>query len=459
MFFRDFRPPFLGAAGFGLAALTACVSPVPDVQSETRILRGRLSETGIVSGAGLTAEANAADWWRVLNDPALDTFVDYAAASSLDAERALLRLDEARGALRATRGSLFPTIGLDLSSEDATLGGGATEAGFSATWSLDVFGRARQSVLAAKARVGAADASAEDVRRVVIAGVVTTYLNLRAAEAERASLEASEKRLETGLQKIKRLTDAGFATSLDVERSRRQWHESRARLADLDARLIAFRNGLSLLLGEPPGRLALDASALAAPVPEPDLGAPDIAALLEHRPDIRAAAFELDAAAAEARAARRTLYPDLSVSAKTFETDLGRGALDFAGLESELIARAAAPLLFRGRQLGAIDIADARLKDAALAYEQTLLTALSEADTALAQTRAYRTARSEAAFATEAARAALTQSQRLFSAGEVGYLDVLFAEESLLEAERAERAAERNAALSWARYMSALSAF
>ena len=117
------------------------------------------------------------------------------------------------------------------------------------------------------------------------------------------------------------------------------------------------------------------------------------------------------------------------------------------------------PLLFRGRQLGAIDIADARPEDAALAYEQTLLSALSDADTALAQTRAYRLARREAASASEAARAALQQSQRLFSAGEAGYLDVLFAEESLLEAERAERAAERNAALAWARYMSALTAF
>ena len=173
------------------------------------------------------------------------------------------------------------------------------------------------------------------MRRAVIASVVTTYLNLRAAEAERASLVVSEQRLETGLQKIKRLTEAGFATSLDVERSRRQWHEARARLADLDARIISFRNALSLLLGEPPGRLGLNAGALAAPLPEPDLAAPDVAVLLEARPDIRAASFELDAAAAEARAARRTLMPDLSVSARGFETDLGRGVLDFAGIESE----------------------------------------------------------------------------------------------------------------------------
>ena len=88
----------------------------------------------------------------MLGDPALDTFVDYAASASIDAERALLRLEEARGALRAAKASLFPAIGLDLVSEDATLGGEATEAGLSASGQVDLFGKARQSVLAATAR-------------------------------------------------------------------------------------------------------------------------------------------------------------------------------------------------------------------------------------------------------------------------------------------------------------------
>ena len=99
---------------------------------------------------------------------------------------------------------------------------------------------------------------------------------------------------------------------------------------------------------------------------------------------------------------------------------------------------------------------DARLKQAALDYEQILLVALSEVDTALGDINHLRQSAAQADRATDAARTALAQSRRLFDAGEIGYLDVLFAEQSLIEADRTLLATKREAALAWARYMTAL---
>ncbi len=440
-----------------LLTLAACASRAGDVRAEADDVRGRLSEMVLPATADLrTTTASDTDWWQALNDPVLDNFVTYAAAESISLAQATARVKDARASLRAARASGLPQIGISAASEDTERGNETFEIGLDLNWALDVFGQTRQGTSAARARVEAAEASSDDVRRLIIASVVSTYLNLRAAQAEQASVLQSQQRLGETLKRVERLSSAGYATQLDVERSRRQFHDLGARAADIEARIVANRNALSLLLDEPPGTLQLDAAALAAHLPLPAIPAPDARDLLEARPDLRAASAELDAAAADTRAARRALYPDAAISARGFETDLGRAPFDLAGIETELVARLAAPLIFRGRQLAAIDSADARLQAAALSYEQALLNALSEVDTALAQTLAYRAGLAQAASASQAARTALAQSMRLFDAGEIGFLDVLFAEEALLEADRAERSAERNAVLAWARYMSAM---
>jgi outer membrane protein TolC len=443
------------AAGLAAGLLAACVSSPVDAVGNADGLRQRLAEQTSAPAGDFARGHAASGWWTALADPALDALVAAGEAGSLDLAQAVLRADEAAAGLRATRSAGRPAIGAEITFEDAANSVGAAEIGLDADWQVDLFGRARAATSAADARAGAAQFATENVRRLMIAGIVSTYLNLRTIEADIAASRASAARLESALGKITRLSAAGYATALDVARSRCQLYDVRARLADLDGRRRAAENALQLLVGRPPAG-SFGAPSAAAPLAVPDLVIPTPDAVFAARPDVTEAYLALMSAAAEARGARRALWPDLTLNVRAFETDAARSALDFAGIESEIVGRLAAPLLFRGRQLAGIDIADARLAAAAVRYEQVLLTALSEVDTALAEIRAFRAAAGEADAARTAAEQALVQSQRLFEAGEIAYLDVLLAEEAALDADRAARTATRNAELAWVRYMSAL---
>jgi outer membrane protein TolC len=444
--------------------LGACASrpdPAPGGQAGLRATlkeTGRLERTATKPPPEEAGSASAENWWMAFRDPALNLLVAEAELASLDLALADTRIAEADASLRAARAAFWPAFGFAARSEDTSRAGSATEIGFEGSWTIDVFGRLRQASKAASARREAADAAREDVRRLMIEAVTTAYVNWQITLADHASTAASEARLADALSKVERLQAKGYATALDAERSRRQWHDVRARLAELDGRAAAFENTLTLLLGRQPGELPEAGYAAIGRFIEPDVTGLEGHDFIRARGDVRQAFAELEAASAERSGARRVLLPDLSVTARSYETDAGRSVLDLAGLRNEIIVQLAMPLLFRGRQLAQVDAADARLEAARLRYEQVLLTALSEVDTALAETLAARAARKEAGLARQAAETALEQSRRLFESGEISYLDVLFAEESFLEAERAERASVRNAALGYVRYQAALGA-
>lgn len=437
--------------------LAACLSHGADTVRAAELRAAELAATTSPSGeVAATAQNIGADWWTALEDHQLNTLIAVTQTQSLDISKALARAEEARALVRSGNASLWPTIGLGVSSEDASRGASATEIGLDSFWQIDLFGQARTSLSAAKARAGSAEALAEDVRRLVIADIVSTYLTLSAVEADIALSRQSETRLVDALDKITRLTEAGYGTALDRQRSARQLLDVQSRTSQLEGRANALRNALTLSIGQAPGTLSLSPTPLMNRAITAGVTAPDPETFLQDRPDIRAAHAALMAAAFDTDAARKGLLPNLSLSARIFETDANRTVFDFAGLQNELALRLAQPLLFRGRQLAAIDGNDARLKQAALDYEQILLVALSEVDTALGDINHLRQSAAQADRATDAARTALAQSRRLFDAGEIGYLDVLFAEQSLIEADRTLLATKREAALAWARYMTAL---
>ncbi len=395
------------------------------------------------------------EWWNALDDTVLRDLVARGLDQSLDIADAGARLDEADAVLRAARAPLWPGLSLTSRSTDGGAGQTVTEIGGRLGWQIDLFGSNRLAKNAAQSRRDAADASADDVRRTVASNIVALYIGIRATQADLSLSDQSAKRMLEAEDKISRLTQSGYAVQLDVERAKRQRLDVEARNYRLRGQLVAQLNALALLVGDVPGGVQLPD--LQTPFPEspPKLAKPNVPEIFARRPDLRSAHANLIAAAKDAAVARRSVLPSLDLSLTRAASDAGRSALSFGDFQSNIVLDIASPILFRGQHLAEIDGADARLARAAIAYEKTALTVLAEIDTALAETQTLSEAANVSQESRMAAEKALEQSDILFGAGEVAYLDVLLAKQAQIEADRNVLALRRDALLAWARFMSA----
>ena len=278
-----------------------------------------------IAGGGFAEEAIEAEWWQQFGDPVLDKLVTRALESDLDLRIAGARVREARALFSDARLDYAPEVTArgGYSKQDAPLlqfgvadpaVSEAYELGFDAAWELDLFGRVRRGVEAARAEAEAADALLRDAQVRVAAEVAREYFELRGAQQR---LAVARRNLDN-LSEVLRLTEVrrqlGAGDELDVATAKAQRARTQATVPPLVAaeKRAAYR--LAVLLGLRPGALGDEL----APVPVTPrihslaIGAPED--LLRRRPDVRAAERALAAETARVGVATADLYPRLSVT-------------------------------------------------------------------------------------------------------------------------------------------------
>lgn len=350
-----------------------------------------------------------ARWWETLGDATLTALVDDALAHSPSIDQAQARIREARAKLGSERAGRLPTVsasatylradlpGVDLGGGDGDAegqgsGNGRTALNFynlggTASWEPDLFGGTRRSVEGARATLGQRFADLADAQVSLSAQVAQTYVTLRDTQ-ERARLNARSSELQRRqLALVQQRYEAGAASSLDVERVRNQLESTDAQTIPLRAQIDEALDQLAVLTGRTPG--ALDATlspAVAVPLPPAQVPIGDPAALIAHRPDIRAAERALAAGNAQigVNVARR--FPSLS-----FMGIFGLGGtsvgdtLDPDKLTSLLVPMLSWSFLDFGRNRAAVEQSEAQRDLAAAQYRQAVLDALQDAETSLSR--------------------------------------------------------------------------
>ncbi len=402
------------------------------------------------SGAVTTAAARD-DWWRLYNDPVLDQLIGQALAENNQLEAADANLRAVRASLSESRAGRLPTTNLSASgqrsraSASAVPGSnGATQdevdsysAGLDVAYEIDLFGRVGSAIRAARADADAAAAALDIVRVTVAAETTRAYADACSANAQITVAERTIELQADTARLTQTLLDGGAGTGLDVARARSALASTRASLPSLTAQRDAALFRLSTLTGVTPAEASEAARQCARP---PQLSQPipvgDGAALLARRPDVRQAERNLAAAAARVNVATASLFPTISLGGSIGSTALEAGELSDDGN----IRFSFGPLI--SWSFPNIAVARARiaqtgaLSEAALAtFDQTVLTALQETETALsayANELDRRAALTEAR--DEAARAAQLSRLR-FNAGADSFLTVLDAERTLAAAD------------------------
>ena len=424
-------------------------------------------------------------WWTRFGDPALDMLIERARAGNIDLQQAVLRIAQARAQLQAAASQGLPNLratgsymreqlgikgllesngvydqidrlaapdspinavspGAGPALRDRALGalGGLTspvnlwQAGFDASWELDLFGRVRRSVESANAVVAAARESRNDALLSLEAEVAQTYLQLRGAQAARAVAAQLVDDAHTSVTLTRSQAAVGLASALDLEQSEAQARQLEAQLPPFDAQIAQAANGLALLVGEQPG--ALDALVLAPhdvpPVPpRVPVGLPSM--LARRRPDIREAEAQLHAATANVGVAVAQFYPDITLTGQigtraTNASDLARWSHLFYAFGPSV----SLPIFSGGALRANLALADARQAQAALAYRKAVLVALRDVDNALAVYRTDSTHRDALGQSVEAQQRAYALARNRYESGVASYAVVLDTERQLDQA-------------------------
>ena len=420
-------------------ALGGCAAVGPDY-SEPQLA----VPAGWSAGTGTDAmdAVLLARWWHGFGDPVLDRLVADALAANLDLAQARARLREARARRGVAGAALAPSVDASLSGSrsrsSGQSGSGSTRelysAGFDASWELDVFGGLRRSVEAAQADLEASVESLSDTRVSLAAEVALNYIDLRTAEQRLAIAEESIASRGENHQIIRWRQQAGLVSELDLAQATTDLESTRAVLPPLRTAVTEAKNRLAVLLGRNPGELE---SLVHADRPIPLAAAEIVAAIpadtLRQRPDVRVAERRLAAQTARLGEAEAARYPSFRLSGSLGLEALELDALADRGANTHsLFGGITAPVFNAGRIAANIEIQDALVEQARLAYRAAVLAALEEVENALTAVANTDARRAKLAEAAAAARTTLAIAEYRYASGLADFLSVLDAQRTQL---------------------------
>lgn len=379
-------------------------------------------------------------------DPALDQLLVRALTHNADLATAAARVDQARALAGAARADFYPQLAADgfagrgrsLDTQHRT--GDYAHLPGVAGWELDLWGRIRKSVTAARADAGTATAHYVAAQLSLAAEVTQTYFTLRATVLEQSTVESSITTRREARRIIADRTEIGTSSPLDLARADTELAHAQAELAAVGQRRAALGHALAVLTGDGADSFELgqDHAATSADLPRPpEIPAGLPATLLQRRPDVFAAQLAMDAASARIGVARAAFFPTIALTGSA-----GWESADFSNVISgdtrvwSFGPRVYLPLFQGGRNRANLNRAAAAFAEQAARYRQTVLLAFRDVRDALSATRYLAEQTDATERAAVSARRAAALSRARYDAGAVSYLEVVDADRARFETER-----------------------
>ncbi|CAD6517404.1 efflux transporter outer membrane subunit [Paraburkholderia metrosideri] len=433
------------------AMLTACsFAPVYHAPALPQVsaFKEAPPPSGVWHYAQWPAKVRHDEWWKAFGDPSLDRFETQLAQNNPQLAAAVARHDQSSADLDTARSGLFPSLTLDVDSEQnrqsdyRPLRGssqpdtyGAHTVTLGVSYELDLWGRVRNEVRAGAAQQAASADDLAAVKLLLQADLANAYFETRGLDEQADLLTRTQIADAKALTLTKNRHAGGISSELDVYRARTELENVAADQARVRRARAAAEHALATLAGVPASLFTLPVAQTSDAVPDVPAGVPS--ALLQRRPDIAAAEQRAVAANYAIGVARAAWFPDISLGlAGGFQSDDPGNWLSapasFWSLGPELAVD-----LFDGGRRNAMDhraraIFDERSAD----YRQVALQAFREVEDQLANVRELRSEAQHESAAADDATGALALATGQYRDGAVSYLDVVAAQTSALDAQR-----------------------
>jgi len=396
-----------------------------------------------------------ARWWNQFEDPVLDSLMNHALAANNSIRIARARLAESRAVFDERKLDRAPTVPVEGSyqyTKEQIPGFGdqrqtvnTFRSGFDAFWEVDLFGRVRHEVAAARADNQAVEADLHDIQVSVVAELARNYFELRGAQWQLAVAQRSLTNQRETLRLTQLRRDAGVGEEQDVASATARVAAIEASIPSIEYERQRAEYHLAVLTGTQPGELNADLGPRTYPAIAKVLPIGDPGELLQRRPDVRAAERRLAAATERQGVASASLFPRVSVSG--FVGFLaGRGSTFFT---ADSQAYSVSP----GLSWSAFDLGRARARvrgssaatdEALAAYEETVLRALEETESSFANYHAEQARLVKLNDQARESKRAADIARLRYREGVIDFLSLLDAERTQLQAEDAVAQSERD---------------
>jgi NodT family efflux transporter outer membrane factor (OMF) lipoprotein len=388
-------------------------------------------------------------WWAVFGDPDLSGLEAQILAANQDLKVAEARLREARALVRFNRAALFPTIsaGVGASSirESAnrpfvtpnvnTGSSGDLLTSLDLSYEIDLWGRVRRTVAAARLEAQASAADLETARLSLQAELAFDYFELRAADAQKQLLDETVKAYEAALRLTANRYQGGAAPKSDVAQAQTQLDTTRAQATDVTVQRAQLEHAIAILIGQPPAAFSLPPRPLDSRPPVIPVGVPS--QLLERRPDIAAAERRVAEANERIGIAKAAYYPTVMLNASVgFEGSSFGNLMNASSLLWAVGASITQTIFDGGRRRATSDAALAAYDATVAGYRQTTLIAFQQVEDNLAALRILEQEAQQQHRAVESAQQSLQLFTNRYRGGVDNYLQVITAQTVTLANQR-----------------------
>ncbi len=438
---------------FGLAACIAAygctvgpkyqraTAPVPAKWDVAEPWRESAPKDGVTKG----------EWWGVFHDDDLGTLEKQALDANQTIKVAAARLEQARASAAVQIATQFPTLSTSPSVQRQRLSGNRPASSnfpvnspvsqtnnvlpFTVAYEVDLFGRRRRNIEAAQASYQGTAADLENVRLVITAELAGDYFTLRQLDTEMGILNRTVETLQKALQLVDSRHKGGVASGLDVAQEETLLHTTQTQATLLQQQRKQFEDAIAVLVGKPAPDFHIASKELNAEPPALDAGLPSD--LLERRPDIAEAERQMAVANAQIGIARAAYFPSLNLFGNG-----GWQAADIAKLANvqstfwAVGANVAETIFSGGSRRAQVQFAKAGYDASVASYRDTVLNAFREVQDDITGLTVLAQAKQSQQQAVDAARRTLDIASNRYTGGLVSYLDVVNAQQNLLNNEQ-----------------------
>jgi NodT family efflux transporter outer membrane factor (OMF) lipoprotein len=419
--------------------------PVPPAYKE-------LPETNQWKVAHPNVEALRSDRWEIFGDPQLDALEEQVTVSNQNLKMSEARFRQARAMVGYYRAGEFPTISVSPgvqalryspnqpyfpSGDSGVSSSGNFLLPFDLSYEVDLWGRIRRTVAAARAE---AQASAGDLATTTLsmqAELAYDYFELRSADSQQRLLDETVKAYTDMVELTSALFNGGAAPEPDLVQARTQLDTTRVQDTDIGVIRAQYEHAIAILIGKPPAEFAIAPRSQPFTPPAIPVGLPS--QLLERRPDIAAAERRVAEANQGIGIARAAYFPSLTIG----------GAV---GLQSRYISnlftwpsrvwaigpQASEVIYDAGRRRAGVRQAQANYDASVATYREITLEAFQQVEDDLAALRILAQEATQEEQAVRESRYDLRLFTNLYEGGADPYLQVVTAQTTLLSNQRNE---------------------
>lgn len=399
-------------------------------------------KTDNLYGATVTESADSAGlaalpWRSLFTDPTLQSLIEKGLQNNTDMRTAALGIEEAEASLKAAKLSFFPSFALapqgGFNSVDWAKASKTYTIPLSASWQVDIFGSLRNAKKRAQVQLESSKAYKQAVQTQLIATIANYYYTLAMLDEQLNVSKATADIWKENIKTYKALMNVGQTTSAAVAQAEGNYYNVCAQIVDLEQQITEVENSFSTLLGETVSSIQRQSINDWQAPQSITVGIPSYA--LANRPDVKNAELALASAFYNTNAARSAFYPALNLTGTLgWTNDLGV-IVNPGKWIWQAVGSLTQPIFQNGKLRANLKISKAQQEEAKLAFQQTLLNAGAEVNTAMAkiQNNTEKEELNDKRIASM--EQAVKSTQLLMQNSSTNYLEVLTAQQSLLSAQ------------------------